>query len=227
MTTNISHEAYATLEYFTDAMKVKLEDNSFKLTKPKLPVEALLHKLSIEVEELQVAMRFETDEEAKWECVDVANFAMLIWKRLDTRQKTVIKEITSAGENKALSEYNAARMRAGLPIKTKEELQASVSEQARRPIPVPFQSTEEETLVRTSVGGHEGRGINDPHFKYNGVYYFAIDFERQGWWTPSAGVEIMMFKHKPTGAIFFEDHHGSRVNKLPIMPPEIKEKLAP
>lgn len=67
---------------FAMQMTLKLQKNRRKLQKPKLPPEALLKKLRIEVEELSVALEHETLQEAMEECVDVANFAMLIWKRL-------------------------------------------------------------------------------------------------------------------------------------------------
>jgi len=70
------------LNTFLDAMEAKLVANKDKLIKPKLPIPALLQLLRIEVEELAVAVQYQTPEEAMEECADVANFAMIVWKRL-------------------------------------------------------------------------------------------------------------------------------------------------
>lgn len=71
---------------FTTAMAVKLHARRHKLDAPKLPPAALLRMLRIEVEELAVALEYQTSKDVMAEAVDVANFAMLIFKRMQGAQ---------------------------------------------------------------------------------------------------------------------------------------------
>lgn len=70
------------LKLFADDMERKLQKNDHKTGWLTLPVEALLRKLEIELEELKVAVQFEGDVDAMDECVDVANFAMMLYDRI-------------------------------------------------------------------------------------------------------------------------------------------------
>ncbi len=70
------------LNLFAHDMERKLQKNDHKTDWLKLPVEALLRKLEIELEELKVAVQYEGDVDAMDECVDVANFAMMLYDRL-------------------------------------------------------------------------------------------------------------------------------------------------
>lgn len=70
------------LREFADEMEKKLAQNDHKSSWLALPVEALLRKLEIELEELKVAVQFESPEDAQRECADVANFALMLWDRL-------------------------------------------------------------------------------------------------------------------------------------------------
>lgn len=67
---------------FAEAMDAKMDQRLDRLAKPKLPPAALLRLLRIEVEELAVALEYQTPDDVKAEAVDVANYAMLLFKRM-------------------------------------------------------------------------------------------------------------------------------------------------
>ncbi len=69
---------------FAEEMERKLARNDHKRGWLELPVEALMLKLCVEIEELRIALDYETIEEAMAEAVDVGNFAMMVWDRLRT-----------------------------------------------------------------------------------------------------------------------------------------------
>lgn len=67
---------------FASQCEKKLRKNDHKSDWKLLPVEALIRKLEIELEEMKVAVQYEGSADAMNECVDVANFAMMLWDRL-------------------------------------------------------------------------------------------------------------------------------------------------
>lgn len=71
------------LTKFVDQMELKLRRNEHKRNWRDKPIEALFKLLLLEVEEYKVAQEFFTVGEAKGELVDVANFAMMVWDRLN------------------------------------------------------------------------------------------------------------------------------------------------
>lgn len=73
------------------AMELKLRRNDHKDGWHKQPIEAHIQLLNIEMMEFRVALEFLGDEEAAKECVDIANFALIIRDKLLARV-TAIKE---------------------------------------------------------------------------------------------------------------------------------------
>ncbi|KKN51103.1 hypothetical protein LCGC14_0626130 [marine sediment metagenome] len=69
-------------------MEKELKAHDHKTGWRELPVEALLRKLEIEIEELRVAIEFETITDAMGEAVDVGNFALMVWDRLRAEKET-------------------------------------------------------------------------------------------------------------------------------------------
>jgi hypothetical protein len=67
---------------FTEAMEMKLRRNDHKTSWRDLPIEALVRLLILELEEFKVADEFLTVKDSRRECVDVANFALIVWDRL-------------------------------------------------------------------------------------------------------------------------------------------------
>lgn len=96
------------LREFAEQCELKLKRNDHKSDWRDLPVEALVRKLEIELEEMKVAIQYEGPKEAMNECVDVANFAMMLWDRLrqptaffemgSPPKPTTLREITEGGE---------------------------------------------------------------------------------------------------------------------------------
>jgi hypothetical protein len=70
------------LQDFATKMEAKLIKNDHKSDGELLPVAALLRKLELELEEFKLAFEFESPEDAMWELVDIANFCMLLHKRI-------------------------------------------------------------------------------------------------------------------------------------------------
>jgi len=70
------------LTKFTEAMEMKLRRNDHKTSWRDLPIEALVRLLILELEEFKVADEFLAVKDARRECVDVANFALIVWDRL-------------------------------------------------------------------------------------------------------------------------------------------------
>lgn len=73
---------------FAMAMESKLRKNDHKDGWHKQPIEAHIKLLRIEMMELDVALDHLGDEEAMRECVDIANFAMIIRDKLKQRMET-------------------------------------------------------------------------------------------------------------------------------------------
>ena len=73
---------------FAVAMELKLRKNDHKTGWHDQPIEAHIKLLRIEMQELDVALEFLGDEAAAKECVDVANFALIIRDKLLARMKT-------------------------------------------------------------------------------------------------------------------------------------------
>lgn len=67
---------------FSLAMEKKLCDKSHKTDWRDLPIDALIRKLEIELEEMKIAYQYESPTEAMGESVDVANFALMVWDRI-------------------------------------------------------------------------------------------------------------------------------------------------
>lgn len=75
------------LAVFVQEMERILRENDYKKQRYlKVPVMALFGGLEAEVLELGTALRYETEARVAHEAVDVANFAMLIWKRLEQKE---------------------------------------------------------------------------------------------------------------------------------------------
>lgn len=71
------------LAKFVDQMELKLRKNEHKRNWRDKPIEALFKLLLLEIEEFKVAHEFFSVGEAKGELVDVANFAMMVWDRMN------------------------------------------------------------------------------------------------------------------------------------------------
>lgn len=76
---------------FAMAMELKLRKNDHKTGWRDQPIEAHIKLLRIEMMELDVALDHLGDEEAMRECVDIANFAMIIRDKLRQRMETRAK----------------------------------------------------------------------------------------------------------------------------------------
>jgi len=63
---------------FADAMEAKLKRNDHKNHWATIPLQGLMQMLKLEIAELEVALQFLGPDEARDECVDVGNFAMMI-----------------------------------------------------------------------------------------------------------------------------------------------------
>lgn len=77
----------AALVDFASAMEIKLRKNDHKSSWRDLPIVALFRQLLLEIEELKVAMDYLPVEEARDECVDVANFGLILWDRLSMMEE--------------------------------------------------------------------------------------------------------------------------------------------
>ena len=92
---------------FANKCEEKLKKNDHKSDWRTLPVEALVRKLEIEIEEFKVALQYEGVEDARNELVDVANFAMMLWDRMSIPGRTYEMTYEMHGqwmhENKILS----------------------------------------------------------------------------------------------------------------------------
>lgn len=69
---------------FASAMRQKLMSKVHRVgsTRGNLPTEALLGLLKAEIIEFEVALEHMSSDEAAKEAIDIANYAMLMWKRL-------------------------------------------------------------------------------------------------------------------------------------------------
>jgi len=76
---------------FAVALELKLRKNDHKCSWKEQPIEAHIKLLEIELMEFKVALKFLGDEEAAKECVDIANFALIIRDKLLVRIKTKAK----------------------------------------------------------------------------------------------------------------------------------------
>lgn len=70
-------------------MERKLARHDHKRGWRDFPIKALLRKLKVEVDELEIALEYETTEGAMGEAVDVGNFAMMVWDRLRSEEKEI------------------------------------------------------------------------------------------------------------------------------------------
>ena len=83
----VERVTYPTLVTFSGRMADKLAANSHKTGWRELPPEALRRKLEIELEEFKVAFEYESVEEAQKELVDIANYAYILWDRLEQENR--------------------------------------------------------------------------------------------------------------------------------------------
>jgi hypothetical protein len=83
------HDVYVRvpLALFFLKMEAKMKKNDHKTTWLTLPPEALHRKLLIEVQEYEVARDFEGLEAAANELIDIANYAMMQWHRIQMELK--------------------------------------------------------------------------------------------------------------------------------------------
>lgn len=72
---------------FAQAMEAKLRKNDHKQGWRTYPISALRRLLGIEVSELDVALDFDIGLDAPSECVDIANFSMMLRDRLNKDKK--------------------------------------------------------------------------------------------------------------------------------------------
>lgn len=80
-------EARPEVVEFAEAMEAKLRKNDHKTGWHDQPIEAHIKLLRIEMMELDVALDHLGDEMAAKECIDVANFALIIRDKLLARIK--------------------------------------------------------------------------------------------------------------------------------------------
>ncbi len=73
---------------FAHVMEFKLRKNDHKTEWTKMPTELLLRRLQGEALELEIALQYETPEDAMKEAADVANFAFFIYDRLRKQLET-------------------------------------------------------------------------------------------------------------------------------------------
>ncbi len=66
---------------FAIEMEKKLAKNDHKTEWNKLPLAAFVRRLQNEVEEMKMAIEYETPEAVTKECADIANFALIIADR--------------------------------------------------------------------------------------------------------------------------------------------------
>jgi len=81
---------------FALAMETKLRKNDHKTGWHDQPIEAHIKLLKIELMEFDVAYEFLGEAEAAKECIDIANFALIIRDKLLARVKARNRIITSA-----------------------------------------------------------------------------------------------------------------------------------
>lgn len=84
-TDTIHIDARSEVAEFATAMEAKLRKNDHKTGWKDQPIEAHIKLLRIEMMEFDVALEFLGDEEACKECVDLANFALIIRDKLRAR----------------------------------------------------------------------------------------------------------------------------------------------
>ena len=74
------------LAEFALLMELKLRKNDHKTGWRELPIAAIVKLMDIERQELEVALDFLSTQEAMKECVDLANFAMILHDRLSMEE---------------------------------------------------------------------------------------------------------------------------------------------
>lgn len=77
---------------FAVAMEKKLRKNDHKTGWKDQPIEAHIRLLKIEMMELEVALDFLTFNDVCNECVDIANFALIIRNKLMTQGRAAFKD---------------------------------------------------------------------------------------------------------------------------------------
>ena len=76
------------LYQFAMKMEKVLRKHDHKRAWRELPIEALIRKLMIEIEEFKVAHEFFQVQDTRSELVDIANFALILWDRLSVLDQT-------------------------------------------------------------------------------------------------------------------------------------------
>lgn len=72
---------------FAIEMEKKLAKNDHKTEWNKLPLPAFVRRLQNEVEEMKMALEYETPDDVTKECADIANFALIIADRANNDRK--------------------------------------------------------------------------------------------------------------------------------------------
>lgn len=85
---------------FAVAMEAKLSNNDHKTGWHGQPIEAHIKLLRIEMMELDVALDHLGDEAAAKECIDVANFALIIRDKLLARMKAAPPKVGDTRYNR-------------------------------------------------------------------------------------------------------------------------------
>lgn len=89
-----SHRVRPEVAAFALAMEAKLRANDHKTGWRDQPIEAHIGLLKIEMMELDVALEFLTFDDVCKECVDIANFALIIRNKLMTQGQSAFKGAT-------------------------------------------------------------------------------------------------------------------------------------
>ena len=195
---------------FSQQCEKKLRKNDHKTDWKLLPVEALLRKLEIELEELKVAIQYESSVEAMNECVDVANFALMLWDRL--RQPVIASNpFVPKAEAELKREYSAAP-----PGDFEEErtpfphlMPSGDFEQVRTPVTHLMPSDDGLAPVKEEPA-HAGR------------------WQRHGTWMDGNRAVARMYSCVPPGGgflIYYEDVPEVRARRLRVVPPYVEAAL--
>jgi hypothetical protein len=83
------------LHEFTQVMRAKMLRNLHKGDWQTAPFELLWDRAMLEIEELRIARKYETSDDARKECADVANFMMILFVRF-AREGTLIEQTKKA-----------------------------------------------------------------------------------------------------------------------------------
>jgi hypothetical protein len=205
-------ELRAQLYAFAQQCEKKLQKNDHKTEWVKLPVKALLEKLKIEVRELEVALEYEGPAESMNECVDVANFAMMLWDRLGHEQ--MFAKPVMAPKN-VFTHFPDA--------KPGELVQVEIEQTTAGPrfkyTPTPA------THLMPSDASEE---VKYQPSSDNYATTYTGSWARHGTWMDGNVAIAKMYRNTPAGGgsvIFYEDVPEARERKLRIVPKHVAEAL--